>query len=97
MDRARRSSIGGHRGIHQSRLPRHAEQVVDRLVSRLEHACAFPHSGRVVPEVAREAVRELIESPYRLIYRVHDDRGGRVDSSRSGERAAGRKLGVDAG
>lgn len=73
MDRARRSSIGGHRGIHQSRLPRHAEQVVDRLVSRLEHACAFPHSGRVVPEVAREAVRELIESPYRLIYRVHDD------------------------
>ena len=50
--------------------PVYAEQVLDRLVSRLEQARTFPQSGRVVPEVARDDVREFIEPPYRLIYRV---------------------------
>ena len=30
----------------------------------------FPQSSRVVPELARDDIRELIESPYRLIYRL---------------------------
>lgn len=32
-----------------------------------------PESGRVVPEFERPDLRELIESPYRLIYRVRAD------------------------
>ena len=51
----------------------YAEQLVERIAHRLEQAREFPESGRVVPEVGREDIRELIEWPYRLVYRVHPD------------------------
>jgi len=53
--------------------PVYAEHLVDRIARRLEQACEFPESGRVVPEFARPEIRELIERPYRLVYRVHAD------------------------
>ena len=52
----------------------YAERTVDRLVSRSEQLGAFPTSGRRVPEYARDDVREVIESPYRIIYRVGPSR-----------------------
>ena len=54
--------------------PIYAEQVVDRVVRRLEQAVVYPESGRVVPELGQPAVRELVEPPYRLIYRVEAER-----------------------
>ena len=51
--------------------PIYAEQVVERLVTRLRQAQDFPASGRLVPEMSRPELRELIEAPYRVIYRVH--------------------------
>ena len=53
--------------------PVYAEHLVDRLAQRLDQACEFPESGRVVPELGRAEIRELIEWPYRLVYRVHAD------------------------
>ena len=53
--------------------PIYAEHLVDRIVARLRQGCEFPESGRVVPEFERADIRELIEWPYRLIYRVHAD------------------------
>jgi len=53
--------------------PVYAEQVVDRLVRRLGQAQRFPESGRMVPEFQHADVRELVERPYRLIYRVRSD------------------------
>ena len=53
--------------------PVYAEQVVERVVRRLGQAQSYPESGRVVPELAQPAVRELIEPPYRLIYLVDAD------------------------
>lgn len=53
--------------------PIYAELVIDRVVRRLEQARRFPESGRAVPEFARDDLRELIEPPYRLIYRVRPD------------------------
>ncbi|MGH7718298.1 MAG: type II toxin-antitoxin system RelE/ParE family toxin [Gemmatimonadaceae bacterium] len=53
--------------------PVYAEQMVDRLVRRLDQACAYPESGRIVPEIGQTDVRELLEWPYRLIYRVRPD------------------------
>ena len=41
------------------------ERILDAGASLAE----MPDRGRVVPEAAREDVRELIISPYRLIYR----------------------------
>lgn len=45
------------------------EQIVD-AVDRLEH---FPRSGRVVPELQDETIREVILSSYRIVYRVTAD------------------------
>ena len=53
--------------------PVYAEHTIEQLVERLDQACRFPESGRVVPEFERPDLRELIEPPYRLIYRVHPD------------------------
>ncbi len=50
--------------------PVYAEQVTDRVVRRLKQAQQFPGSGRAVPEYEAADIRELVEFPYRLIYRV---------------------------
>lgn len=50
--------------------PVYAEQVVERVVGRLRQAQEFPLSGRQVPEAGQTDLRELIEVPYRVIYRV---------------------------
>ena len=43
--------------------------MVDRLTRRSEQIANFPMSGRKVPEYATEDIRELMEKPYRIIYR----------------------------
>ncbi|MBT8451688.1 MAG: type II toxin-antitoxin system RelE/ParE family toxin [Deltaproteobacteria bacterium] len=51
----------------------YADLVVARLleaVKRLEH---FPRSGRTVPELSDPQLREIIESPYRIVYRVRNE------------------------
>lgn len=53
--------------------PIYAKQQVDRLTRRSEQIAAFPQSGRIVPEFKREDIREVIEGPYRLIYRIKAD------------------------
>ena len=48
--------------------------VVARLIRAVARLRDFPQSGRVVPEFDRSAVREIVERPYRIIYRlVRDD------------------------
>ncbi len=51
----------------------YALQVAERLTSRTEQLAAFPHSGRAVPEYEGQNIREVIESPYRIIYKVDAD------------------------
>ena len=48
----------------------YARQIIDRLTQRSGQLATFPLSGRLVPEYDYEDLRELIEGPYRLIYRV---------------------------
>ena len=50
--------------------PLYAEQTVERIVARLEQARVHPRSGRVVPEFPQDDLRELVEPPYRIIYRI---------------------------
>lgn len=50
--------------------PTYADRTVDRLTRRSEQIGSFPESGRRVPEYDRSDVREVIEKPYRLIYRI---------------------------
>ena len=53
--------------------PVYAEQTVDRLIGRLQQVQDFPESGRHLREAHSPDIREVIEPPYRLIYRVRDD------------------------
>jgi addiction module RelE/StbE family toxin len=51
----------------------YADRLVDRLTRRSEQIGLFPESGRMVPEYKRVDIREVIERPYRIIYRVKED------------------------
>ena len=51
----------------------YADRLIDRLTRRSEQIGLFPGSGRMVPEYKREDIREVIESPYRIMYRVKTD------------------------
>jgi toxin ParE1/3/4 len=53
--------------------PTYAKQMVDRITRRSEQIADQPLSGRKVPEYQIEDIRELIEKPYRIIYRIKAD------------------------
>ena len=50
--------------------PSAAERFVKRLFQAVEGLPHFPESGRVVPEFADPAVREVVRKPCRIVYRV---------------------------
>jgi plasmid stabilization system protein ParE len=56
--------------------PTYAKLMVDRITRRSEQIARHPHSGRMAPEYQAEDIRELIEKPYRIIYRV---KPGQID------------------
>ncbi|MBT8365006.1 MAG: type II toxin-antitoxin system RelE/ParE family toxin [Deltaproteobacteria bacterium] len=53
--------------------PTYAIRMVDRITQRSEQISTQPFSGRKVPEYEAEDIRELIEKPYRIIYRLKQD------------------------
>ena len=50
--------------------PHYASVIVTRLIRAVDRLKDFPQSGRVVPEFERPAVREIVERPYRIVYRL---------------------------
>ena len=44
--------------------------MVDKITRRSKQINGHPFSGRKVPEYDAPDIRELIESPYRIIYRI---------------------------
>lgn len=50
--------------------PSAARRHVDNLVQRMRQVKRFPNSGRAVPEVANDAIREMIEGHYRMVYMI---------------------------
>jgi addiction module RelE/StbE family toxin len=53
--------------------PTYAKRVVDRITCRSQQIADQPLSGRKVPEYQSDDIRELIEKPYRIIYRIKAD------------------------
>lgn len=51
--------------------------VAKRTITQLAHRCRqigeLPRTGRKVPEFDRDDLRELLERPYRIIYRIKTD------------------------
>ena len=56
--------------------PTYARRMVDRITRRSEQISIQAPSGRKVPDYEAEDIRELIEKPYRIIYRVKQ---GQID------------------
>lgn len=52
---------------------KYAALVVEKLIAAVDLLEEFPLAGRVVPELSREDVRELVRPPYRIVYRVLKD------------------------
>jgi len=53
--------------------PRYGLLVAERLFDATQRLEAFPFSGRAVPELNRDDVRELIVGEYRIVYRLRDE------------------------
>jgi toxin ParE1/3/4 len=51
----------------------YAQRMVDRLTRRSQIVVDFPAAGRVVPEYDVSDIREIIEKPYRILYRVRKE------------------------
>lgn len=48
--------------------PEAASRWVARIIEAVERSTLFPASGRIVPEVDREDIREIIVDHYRIVY-----------------------------
>ncbi len=50
--------------------PVNADAMVDRLTRRAQRTADHPRIGRRVPEYRDDDLREVLERPYRIIYRI---------------------------
>ena len=50
--------------------PAVARAYLAKLQVRARRTAKYPRSGRVVPELRRDDVREVIEGNYRIVYRI---------------------------
>ena len=53
--------------------PRYGRLVAERLFEATSRIAEFPEAGRMVPELQRPDLRELIVGQYRIVYRVDGD------------------------
>lgn len=51
----------------------YADLVVERLVAAVERLQDHPRSGRVVPELGDDSIREVIHGNYRIVYRLRPE------------------------
>lgn len=61
-----------HAYIAQDSL-QNADALIGRIIERAESLSDLPLRGRKVPEYDDDAVREVPEEPYRIIYRVTEN------------------------
>lgn len=67
-----KSAIEDLKGINEYYLeqgvPQIGQDFVASIVEQVETLSSHPHIGRVVPEFSDESIRELIHSPFRVVY-----------------------------
>jgi toxin ParE1/3/4 len=55
-------------------VPAVGDKLLREIVSQVEKLGAFPESGRVVPEFGIANLREIICLPFRIIYRLNENK-----------------------
>ena len=53
--------------------PGASEKWVESIFKSVERLLKFPGSGRIVPEIKRQEIREILLGNYRIIYRIELD------------------------
>ncbi len=53
--------------------PARAKTMIERLTKCAQRLVNLPFSGRQVPEYPLDILREVLERPYRIIYRIKPD------------------------
>lgn len=54
--------------------PKYARLFIEKIFDRSEILTTHPNSGRIVPEIKDESIRELIFNSYRIIYKLYSKR-----------------------
>jgi len=54
--------------------PRAGEKLIEDILSAAERLADFPESGRIVPEFGTVNLREVIHPPFRIVYRLEQNR-----------------------
>ena len=57
----------------KEKVPEVGEKLVDDILLRTEQIADHPQSGRMVPEFQNPLLRELIQTPFRIVYLLEDD------------------------
>jgi len=55
-------------------VPTVGEKLMGEVIAQVERLADFPESGRVVPEFGIVNLREIIYSPFRIVYRLDKSR-----------------------
>ena len=55
-------------------MPEVGERLLCEVLAHVERLAEFPESGRVVPEFGFTQLREIVHPPFRIVYRLDDDR-----------------------
>ena len=58
----------------EQRVPDVGERLLREIVEHVERLADFPESGRAVPEFGSAQLREIIHPPFRIVYRIDDER-----------------------
>lgn len=53
--------------------PMVAEKWAEEMFESVERLAELPYSGKMVPEIRRKEIRELVKGNYRIIYKVAAD------------------------
>ena len=58
----------------EQQVPDVGERLLREIVAHVERLADFPESGRVVPEFGLVQLREIVHPPFRIVYRLGEDR-----------------------
>lgn len=53
--------------------PKTAERFGNFIISKILNLGTFPRIGRIVPEFREDRLREIILTPYRIVYEIDDN------------------------
>lgn len=66
--RQAQDDLAAIRGFIARDSERYTQPMIDRILTATDRLLSFPRSGRIVPEVGDESLREILVGFYRVVY-----------------------------